>query len=132
MASLDRNVAHANHGRRSRRLVDTDHARAGLDARDQALLALGQELREHGYGFVTPTPLTHRRVIARSRSRIATLSDVFGWSRAFHETEISASLVSLLKAAGELAVSGSRLRSNVRTTSRSSPLKLRHCRCRAE
>jgi methylase of polypeptide subunit release factors len=114
MISLDQDVSRADHGRLSCRLADKDVTRVGLDAQDEALLALGQALRAHGYRFITPTPLTHRRVVARSRARAATLADVFGWSRAFHEIEIPSGLVSLLETAGELAPSGGRLRSRVR------------------
>jgi len=46
------------------------------------LARLGQALAEAGYAFVTPTPETHRRVLARG-GEARTLRDVFGWSRPF-------------------------------------------------
>lgn len=50
----------------------------------KALVALGRLLLEQGYAFCTPTPETHRRVLARSPGRTAaTLRDVFGWSLPF-------------------------------------------------
>jgi len=61
------------------------HALSGqFDDRDKAIVALGRALRERGYHFTTPTPATHALVNAREANRIATsLTDVFGWSRAF-------------------------------------------------
>ena len=51
-------------------------------AQDRALLQLAQALRERGYHFITPTPLTHERVNARVENQLAKdLAGVFGWSR---------------------------------------------------
>ena len=50
----------------------------------QALLALGQDLLERGYRFITPTPVTHQRVNDRESNASAhTLEAVFGWNRPF-------------------------------------------------
>ncbi|GAC1345704.1 MAG: class I SAM-dependent methyltransferase [Myxococcales bacterium] len=46
------------------------------------LAKLGGALRELGYRFVTPTPETHRRVLARGGAA-RTVRDVFGWSKPF-------------------------------------------------
>lgn len=55
-----------------------------LGADDLALLHLGRRLQADGYRFITPTPLTHQRVIDRADGKSAnTLRDVYGWSRAF-------------------------------------------------
>jgi hypothetical protein len=43
------------------------------------LAELGRALRAEGYSFVTPTPETHRRVLAH-RGEGATLRDIFGWN----------------------------------------------------
>ena len=49
-----------------------------------ALVALLRALEAHGYGFVTPSPATHRRYLRRRRGRpAASLRDVFGWSLPF-------------------------------------------------
>jgi methylase of polypeptide subunit release factors len=97
------------------RAADEAPCRPDLDTRDQALRALGSELRERGYRFVTPTPLTHRRVNERVRNRTApTLQAVFGWSRPCRALDLPSRLVSLLAEAGELEASGERLRSRVR------------------
>ncbi|WP_338485317.1 class I SAM-dependent methyltransferase [Pseudomonas trivialis] len=51
---------------------------------DRALLNLGRGLKESGYRFITPTPLTHERVFKRLATPLAmNLRDVFGWSMPF-------------------------------------------------
>lgn len=51
---------------------------------DRALLNLGRGLKESGYRFITPTPLTHERVYQRRATPLAAdLRDVFGWSMPF-------------------------------------------------
>ncbi|WLI04449.1 class I SAM-dependent methyltransferase [Pseudomonas sp. FP597] len=51
---------------------------------DRALLNLGKGLKESGYRFITPTPLTHERVYRRLATPLAmNLRDVFGWSMPF-------------------------------------------------
>ncbi|MBC8072319.1 MAG: SAM-dependent methyltransferase, partial [Deltaproteobacteria bacterium] len=52
-----------------------------LDPRDDAaLLDLLAALDACGYDFVTPTPATHARVVARS-GHGRTVRDLLGWSR---------------------------------------------------
>jgi methylase of polypeptide subunit release factors len=84
--------------------------------RDRALFELGLRLRDAGYGFVTPTPETHRRVNARrENSEARTLQDVFGWSRPFRAGVLPADLEALLEAAAALErVPGGLLKSGVR------------------
>ena len=51
---------------------------------DRALLNLGRGLKDSGYRFITPTPLTHERVFRRLATPLAmNLRDVFGWSMPF-------------------------------------------------
>src|SRR3546814_10177971 len=58
------------------------------NAQDRALLHLGQALRDRGYHFITPTPLTHERVNQRPENALADdLPGVFGWSRPFQRSE---------------------------------------------
>jgi len=80
------------------------------------LAALGRALCEEGYAFVTPTPETHRRVIARG-GEARSLRDVFGWSKPFAKGLLPPRLESLLDAAGALLREGDRLRSAVRFSS---------------
>jgi methylase of polypeptide subunit release factors len=86
--------------------------------RDDALLALLQQLADGGYRFVTPTPLTHARVIARAdRQHAQTLTDVFGWSLPFDTTVVGHELLALMRAAGVIVEEGTRLRSAIRVSS---------------
>jgi SAM-dependent methyltransferase len=86
---------------------------------DRALLALLQALRDRGYAFVTPTPETHGRVLARlPRPGRPTLRDVFGWSRDFAAEDLEPELLGLLKSASALeSGEAGRLRSGVRVSS---------------
>jgi len=77
------------------------------------LAALGALLRAEEYRFVTPTPETHRRVLAR-REEARTLRDVFGWSRPFAPGLLPAAFVDLLDRAGALERHGEVWRSLVR------------------
>ncbi len=76
-------------------------------------------LRACEYGFVTPTPATHARVIARAGNRLAeTLRDVFGWSLPFRAEAIDARLFDLLHGAQALNACGDGIwRSLVRVSS---------------
>ena len=74
---------------------------------DQALIALLARLREQDYQFITPTPLTHSRVLANRAPRLASsLREVFGWSMPFTLRErpagLSDELLALLRQAGVL------------------------------
>jgi methylase of polypeptide subunit release factors len=88
------------------------------------LAKLGRALRETGYSFITPTPATHRRVVARLEPA-RTLRDVFGWSRPFLADVLAPSLLALLEKAGALEREGTFLRSTVRFSSLG-PLLLVH------
>ena len=80
------------------------------------LASLGRALRELGYVFVTPTPETHRRVLARG-GEARDLRDVFGWSRPFAPGLLPQRLEALLLEAGALERQGGLLRSAVRFSS---------------
>jgi len=87
-------------------------------AQDRALLHLAEALRERGYHFITPTPLTHQRVNARMENALAKdLTGVFGWSRPFQHELLPPSLFSLMDQAGVLAPCDTRWRSRVRLSS---------------
>lgn len=88
------------------------------------LAALGTALRRTGYRFVTPTPETHRRVLARGEPA-RSLRDVFGWSKSFAEGLLPGPMLDLLEGAGALGRDGARLRSRVRFSSLG-PLLLAH------
>lgn len=69
----------------------------------QAYTDLLRRLAALNYRFVTPTPATHTRVIARSgRERAQTLDDVLGWSLPFEPALIPADILGALDAAGAI------------------------------
>jgi methylase of polypeptide subunit release factors len=85
---------------------------------DQALLALLEGLADTGYRFVTVTPETHRRVLARDPDRIAAdLRDVFGWSLAFDKDLLPPPLWDALERSGMAGREGHLWRSRVRVSS---------------
>ena len=49
-----------------------------MDAKDQALLALGRELQARDYRFITVAPASHHRVNARAACAASPLKKVFG------------------------------------------------------
>lgn len=85
---------------------------------DEALLRLGCRLRADGYRFTCVTPATQARVNARPQAqRARTLRDVFGWSRPFPASLISADELEQLGTAGVLEAHGELWRSRVRWSS---------------
>lgn len=83
---------------------------------DQALLGLLATLAERGYHFVTPTPETHRRVMARG-SAAADLRDIFGWSRPFERELFPDELFEALNNAALIEQAGSGWKSKIRVSS---------------
>lgn len=83
---------------------------------DRALLDLLRALDAAGYGFVTPTPDTHARVLARPAPPRPSLRDVFGWSRTFAEGDLAPDLRTLLHRADALESIEGRLKSRVRVS----------------
>lgn len=74
---------------------------------DRALRDLLAALAARAYGFVTPTPLTHARVLAREPHRTAkSLADIFGWNVPFARNALDADLFELLVAADALEARG--------------------------
>ncbi len=89
------------------------HARAS----DTALVTLGRELRADGYHFITSTPLTHARVLARDRDAKDPLAALFGWSLAIPRSAVPASLIGLMAEARVLHERDGNVRSSVRFSS---------------
>ncbi|WP_334164509.1 methyltransferase [Phenylobacterium sp.] len=86
-------------------------------ATDDALLMLLRRLDEDGYDFVTPTPLTHQRVVRRPGMQEArSVRDVLGWSLPFRDGLLAPDLFDALDAAGMLARDGDLWRSAVRVS----------------
>jgi methylase of polypeptide subunit release factors len=88
---------------------------------DAALLTLLQTLDARGYRFVTPTPATHARVVARAERREARgIEDVLGWSLPFAPDLLDGETLRLLRAGGAVQPAGEGL---LRATTRVSSLK---------
>jgi SAM-dependent methyltransferase len=82
-----------------------------------ALVAVGQYLRDHGYRSITVTPSTHRRINRRpGNERAADLRGIFGWSRPFAPDELAPELLALMREAGIVAPDGGLLRSTLRAS----------------
>lgn len=91
---------------------------SGTHAQDQALADLLAALSRRGYRFVTPTPASHRRVLARDPQRRARdLRDVLGWSLPFDEDAADPEIVAVLRRAGALETGKDGLRAAVRVSS---------------
>lgn len=87
-----------------------------MSERIAALTGLLTTLKQRDYRFITPTPATHARVIAR-KQQAADLRDVFGWSLPFAPDLVDATLLSFLRGADMLEQRGELLRSLVRVSS---------------
>jgi methylase of polypeptide subunit release factors len=85
-----------------------------MNAKDEALLALGRELQRDGYRFTTITPASHHRVNSRPTSTATPLQRIFGWSLPFRAAELQPDLLALLEQADELDDEENSLRSKVR------------------
>lgn len=82
---------------------------------DAALLELLRRLDALGYDFVTVTPATHARVVAR-RGRGRDLRDALGWSLPVPRDAFPGELFELLREAGVLAEDDGRYRSSLRVS----------------
>nr|WP_283254156.1 methyltransferase [Ramlibacter paludis] len=84
---------------------------------EAALQALPRELLARGYRFITTTPLSHQRVLARRHGeRAGNLRDVFGWSLPFDQGLLDPDLFDAMTRAGVVRDSGGALRSTVRVS----------------
>lgn len=77
--------------------------------------ALLAALEDRGYNFVTPTPATHARAIAR-RTEARDLRDVFGWSLPFKPDTLEPELIELMRDAGVIEERGALMASKVRAS----------------
>ena len=91
---------------------------AGTSDKEAALLDLITFLKAGDYHFVTPTPATHARVLARaSHSRAQDLRDIFGWSLPFDPQQIDPLLLRILRDADMVEQQGDGLKSRLRVSS---------------
>lgn len=85
---------------------------------DAALLELGLALKRALYHHTTVTPATHQRVVRRQQPRSrASITDVLGWSLPFHDGDLPAGLVELMRAGAILQGDGALWRSKLRVSS---------------
>ncbi|WCM86345.1 methyltransferase [Acidovorax sp. NCPPB 3576] len=86
---------------------------------EQSLQRLSQWLASTGYRFITVTPLTHERVLARPHDPASSdLRDAFGWNRPFLKQRLPEDLaVSLVNDGWLQPTQGDGLKSNVRFSS---------------
>ena len=84
---------------------------------EPALLRLAEAVRATGYRFVTVTPATHARVLARPTSRAPDCRDIFGWSRPFSLAGIPENIAAAMRAAGVVTGEADRCGSSVRLSS---------------
>lgn len=88
-----------------------------LSRDETAALALLNRLDALGYDFVTVTPESHRRVLARETMRQAKdLRDIFGWSLPFDEAVAGAELFALLREGRLLQETAAGWKSKVRVS----------------
>ncbi|WEK46383.1 MAG: methyltransferase [Candidatus Andeanibacterium colombiense] len=82
-----------------------------------ALVQLLRYLKHVGYRFVTPTPASHERVLARQPRRPGlTREDVLGWSRPFVVGTVDPELERLLAQANVLVTEGALCRARIRVS----------------
>jgi methylase of polypeptide subunit release factors len=89
------------------------NASEDMDLRTQALIDLGRLLKAEGYSFITSTPLTHSRVLARPALPV-TLRGIFGWNQSFDRHDVSQEILALLEQADALEENCGQCRSKIR------------------
>ena len=90
------------------------------------LAMLLSELAASNYSFITPTPLTHQRVVAHKAQRprpavksgqpTTTLRDIFGWNLPFEAEAVRRDLLALMEDTGILRLHGDSFLSTVRVS----------------
>lgn len=86
-------------------------------AGDQALADILEYLNARQYGFVCPTPGTHRLVRQRNdASDDDLLRDVFGWTRAFAPGDLDPALLAMLRRADVLEEADGSLKLKIRVS----------------
>lgn len=84
---------------------------------DTTLSELLSFLKQAGYRFVTPTPITHHRVNQRIENREArSLTDVFGWNRSFKKELLPEALFNALAESDTLIESSDGWKSTIRAS----------------
>jgi methylase of polypeptide subunit release factors len=98
-------------------MLRTDQLDAAKVTVDDYLRDLLLLLRARGYGFVTPTPATHARVVKRPDRREAiTVEDILGWSLPYRPGSCDSALEALLDRAGVFRREGDYCRATIRVS----------------
>jgi methylase of polypeptide subunit release factors len=98
-------------------MADLRERPAAPVAQGEPLLELLRYLDAQDYAFVTPTPATHARVVARPGRRLADgLTDIFGWSLPFERGALDPAAFALLEAAGQIERLGPLFKSRLRVS----------------
>jgi SAM-dependent methyltransferase len=84
------------------------------EAQMVALIEVGRELQQRHYKFVTITPASHERVLARAQRPGSCVRDVFGWNLPFEPSLLSRSMLASLERAGAVTQHEGLLRATVR------------------
>src|SRR5471032_875259 len=85
---------------------------------EEALVALLAALKARGYSWITPTPATQQRVLARPDRRVGSdLADIFGWSLPFAPEMLEDDLLGLMHAGDIVTRRGNLLASTMRVSS---------------
>lgn len=98
-------------------LANIDRRRPAVDHYSTCLAKLLQVAALQSYQFITVTPATHDRFLARAPAEGKTLRGIFGWNLPFRKDALPDAFRNLLLNAGILKGSGDYLRSNVRIAS---------------
>jgi hypothetical protein len=100
-------------------MMDFAQGDGGGEAVSAALHGLLDQLSQRNYRFVTTTPASHARVVARPDRQVArSVEDVFGWSLPFDPEVLSPAMFPPLRDAGVVVQEeDGRFRSRVRVSS---------------
>jgi methylase of polypeptide subunit release factors len=107
-------------------LLDTPPSATRLQGGNDALLELLKQLEARDYTFITPTPASHARILARaSRREARDVRDILGWSLPFAPEIVDPALLKTLLAADALTtLADGQLKSRYRVSSLDSRLFL--------
>ena len=90
---------------------------ASVPTADDHLYHLLTALQERGYRFVTPTPATHARVVARpTRQAAQSIEDILGWSLPYRSGDCDPAIEAILERAGVVASTGAWRRATIRVS----------------
>lgn len=97
--------------------IDAASKFAATEGERDAFRRLLRYLKNVSYRFVTATPASHARVLAREPARLGTTrEDILGWSRPFARGTVDPELEAILADANALVEEDGRLRARVRVS----------------